>query len=283
MTNPSTSNPVWEALEERFWSSDELAIQEEMARQMVTLDPSKAWELLKKGLRARRTRASIAGLLVLRDRRTGPLLLKTIHARGGNDEEIEALVQALGELADVDALCQLINDPFGVPRVQLLALQALSKHHDEQAVSIFLRELHASSRTRQELATITLGRWRVKKVVPTLCKRLRSQLHTSLRKPLVFALANIGTPDAIAGVRELLFHEKEQLRVETAEQVAQFAHVEWLPLLQACREKFEGVEDETWVGRIDLAIERHQEVMAKHQQEKIEPWIAELESVLWDS
>tara|TARA_B100001989_G_C24547819_1_gene472185 strand:+ start:122 stop:421 length:300 start_codon:yes stop_codon:yes gene_type:complete len=99
----------------------------------------------------------------------------------------------------------------------------------------------------------------------------------------VFALANIGTPDAIAGVRELLFHEKEQLRVETAEQVAQFAHVEWLPLLQACRETFEGVEDETWVGRIDLAIERHQEVMAKHQQEKIEPWIAELESVLWDS
>ena len=255
--------------EERKWVAIVLANQY----------PQEGWELFVRSIRKDRFLESIEGLKVLGGERSVFLIVKLFYERGNRMEDLKILLSSLVSLEAVDALCMLVNDPFIVSNVRFIILQALSAFNRERVIKLFLGELNISNLARQELAILTLGRWKIAESAGVLCRRLREQITTSLRRPIIYALANIATNEALVGIQELLFHKNKDLRLETAEQIAQFPNRDFLPLLHACLATFH--REERGFTLVQEAIDSLENELEDEFQKKVQPWIEEFESILF--
>lgn len=262
-----------------FWSDAPRGRRIEAAQELVLHHREQAFALFSEGLGKGRLEEAVRGFAVLEDPRAIPLLLRVFHGRGGSPKELDALVRALAALEAIEPLCAIAEDRYCAPSVRFAVLQALTAYPHERVKALFLAELEASHLARQQLAILTLGRWQVVEAVPLLCRRLRAQMHTSLREPIVYALAEIATPEALTGLQELLFHDDPQIRAETAEQVAQFSNGELLPLLQGCLLSLEGHPDEQ--ERVREALEQFQRDIDHQFDHRIKPWVGQMEDALF--
>lgn len=122
-------------------------------------------------------------------------------SHGGSEDELQRIITSLRECNAVDELLAIAQDKFGASALRLSAMVALRHFRSEETERFFLDELEAPSRQRQAIAMQTLGVWGVQRAVPHLAKRLRRQRHSTQSQPLLLALAQIATDDALGVIR----------------------------------------------------------------------------------
>lgn len=268
-----------ENLVEEFWSGNSLEERVEAAKALAQWEPDEAWELFLKGSRTSHLSEAVQGFCELGDNRAVPILHRIFYERGGSQEELEVLIQGLFSLRGVDALCSIAEDPFVPPLMHLIVLESLRSFASSRAVKLFLTELEASCLTRQRLAVTTLGEWRIAEAVGPLNHRLRDHHASSLRQPILRALAQIGTHDALVGLQEQLLHPQKNLRVEAAEELALCLNPTFLPLLHACHASFRSTEPEA--AKLAAVILQLEQALEAQFQVYIQPHRSELEDALF--
>ncbi len=266
-------------LKEFFEYAEDEEEKASYAQFLVDFYPEETWLFFRERLRGVHFFEAIDVLKLFRDRRTIALFIELLLESTERLNRAKKLLDVLLELNAWEALLRLLEDPFIIAPLRCAILEALSSVQDKRLVPLFLKELNSPHRSVQSLAIRTLGRWKVAEAAPILCRQLRLQRQTSLRPLIVEALAHIATNEALVGLQELLLHEDELLRLETAQQIARFPNNDFLPLLHACLATF-GTSTEAH-GKIQRAIQELEKTLTAEFQRRIQPFVREFEIVLF--
>ena len=267
-------------LKEQFWIAKTKEQLAESIEWLVEHSPREAWELFRQALDEGEILAATDGFARLQEPKAIPLLSRVYSERGGTYSEMKMILECLARLKATEALLLLAEDPYARPDLRNLVLEHLSGLYTPEAAKLFLKELEAPQKERQKRAIYYIGKWRISEGINRLRILLRQQVRTSLREPLLWALAQFSELEAMTALRESLKPSSNSgLHFKNAMFLTTIHRRKLISLLEGILVHL-GPEEQSRLGE---AIQGMRIAFQKQFQEEIKPWKENMEEALfWD-
>ncbi len=255
----------WDALFGLFQSHPSLHVRREAACDMALQHPKRAWPLLQDAAFSEPLSMILPALQMYPARKVGRFLQRLLLERGGSMEDQLAILQAMSEIPAIPELLELAEDPFSPPALQEECGHWLAQFPQPETIGFFLRELQSPRLVRRNRAITVLGDWKVEQAVPSLEAILQRQIHTNLFLPVVSALGQIASTQALRALQRFMLNQNPQFMLRCASILAQIPVADLVGLMEDCLPFLAGNE----LQQMELCLLMHEQIMLKQRDSEL--------------